>query len=359
MNSQVGAWLAEQRRHQPAARRDRQGLRLRLLADRRLPEHLHQRDPPARDAATAARRSTTATSSPSPAAASSALYADQPVRGGAAGRRSAPRRSATSACRSSGSCRSRTIVSGIAARRPDSDTPQDPYRHYEMAGTGHATPVELYYSAAPGGHRQGRARGAADGLQRGPAQPLPDATSSFDAVLQNLDRWVRTGIAPPRAEPIQRRATARRCSTSSATWSAACARRTSTCRRAPGSAPRPAPRSASSPATSGRSRPRSSRSCTRPRPTTWPRSTPARARWWRSASSPRRTGGTSCRRPATPACPARPTIRPRRAAGTTPTARVGGTVPATLSLTLGAPATFGAVHAGRGAGRTRRRRPRT
>ena len=31
-------------------------------------------------------------------------------------------------------------------------------------------------------------------------------------------------------------------------------------------------------------------------------------------------------------------------------APVGGTVPATLSLTLGAPATFGAVHAGRRAG---------
>ncbi len=32
------------------------------------------------------------------------------------------------------------------------------------------------------------------------------------------------------------------------------------------------------------------------------------------------------------------------------TGTVGGTVPATLSLTLGAPATFGAVHAGRGQG---------
>ena len=36
----------------------------------------------------------------------------------------------------------------------------------------------------------------------------------------------------------------------------------------------------------------------------------------------------------------------RRAAGTTPTARVGGTVPATLSLTLGAPASFGAFTPG-------------
>ena len=35
------------------------------------------------------------------------------------------------------------------SRRPDSDTPQDRYRHYEMAGAGHATPDELYYSAQP------------------------------------------------------------------------------------------------------------------------------------------------------------------------------------------------------------------
>ena len=38
---------------------------------------------------------------------------------------------------------------------------------------------------------------------------------------------------------------------------------------------------------------------------------------------------------------------------------VGGTVPATLSLTLGAPASFGAVHAGRRRRPTRPRRPAT
>ena len=41
------------------------------------------------------------------------------------------------------------FVVGIAGRRPDSDTPQDPYRHYEVAGMGHASPFELYYSARP------------------------------------------------------------------------------------------------------------------------------------------------------------------------------------------------------------------
>ena len=47
MNSQVGAWIRSSAHHQPATRRDQQRLRLRLLADRRLPEHVHQRDPQA------------------------------------------------------------------------------------------------------------------------------------------------------------------------------------------------------------------------------------------------------------------------------------------------------------------------
>ena len=37
----------------------------------------------------------------------------------------------------------------------------------------------------------------------GPRSRFP-TNVSFDAILQNLDRWVRTGIAPPRAEWIQR-----------------------------------------------------------------------------------------------------------------------------------------------------------
>src|SRR4051794_16058314 len=38
---------------------------------------------------------------------------------------------------------------GIDSRQPDSDTPPDLYRHYEMAGAAHATPDELLYSARP------------------------------------------------------------------------------------------------------------------------------------------------------------------------------------------------------------------
>ena len=36
---------------------------------------------------------------------------------------------------------------GIASREPDGDTPPDRFRHYEMAGAGHATPDELNFAA--------------------------------------------------------------------------------------------------------------------------------------------------------------------------------------------------------------------
>jgi Alpha/beta hydrolase domain len=90
---------------------------------------------------------------------------------------------------------------GIASRRPDGNSAQDPYRHYEMAGAAHATPDELYYSAAP-----------ADIIKAG--RPVPPATCSgfprsrfpssihFDAALTNLDLWVRYGLRPPPGRDI-------------------------------------------------------------------------------------------------------------------------------------------------------------
>ncbi len=90
---------------------------------------------------------------------------------------------------------------GITARRPDSDAPTDRYRHYEMAGAGHATPDELNYAAQP-----------ADIIKAG--QPVPPMSCNegprsrfpshifFDAFLRNLDDWVRKDIAPPHGSPI-------------------------------------------------------------------------------------------------------------------------------------------------------------
>ena len=94
---------------------------------------------------------------------------------------------------------------GISARRPDSDAPADRYRHYEMAGAAHATPDELNFSAAP-----------ADIVKAGVAVPAMNCGESgefprsrfpshifFDAMLRNLDLWVRYGIRAAPRRPDQ------------------------------------------------------------------------------------------------------------------------------------------------------------
>ncbi len=90
---------------------------------------------------------------------------------------------------------------GITARRPDSDVPTDAYRQYEMAGAAHATPTELNFSAAPADIiKGGRAVPPMD-CNEGPRSRFPSAIF-FDAMLQNLNQWVRKSIAPPHGSPI-------------------------------------------------------------------------------------------------------------------------------------------------------------
>lgn len=90
---------------------------------------------------------------------------------------------------------------GIGSRRADSDVPGDQYRHYEMAGAGHATPDELIFSASSEDIiAAGRAVPPAS-CNEGPRSRFPSSIF-FNAALRNLDRWVREGVAPPRAEPI-------------------------------------------------------------------------------------------------------------------------------------------------------------
>ena len=90
---------------------------------------------------------------------------------------------------------------GIGSRRADSDAPGDQYRHYEMAGAGHATPDELIFSASSADIiAAGRAVPPAS-CNEGPRSRFPSSIF-FNAALRNLDLWVREGIAPPRAEPI-------------------------------------------------------------------------------------------------------------------------------------------------------------
>ncbi len=92
-------------------------------------------------------------------------------------------------------------LSGIAARRPDSDAAPDLYRNYEIAGAAHATPDELNSAAAPSDIERGGRAVPPMGCNEGPRSPFPNGPA-FNAVLRNLDVWVRTGTPPPHAEPI-------------------------------------------------------------------------------------------------------------------------------------------------------------
>jgi len=90
---------------------------------------------------------------------------------------------------------------GIASRRPDNDTPPDQFRHYEMAGAGHATPDELFYSAAPQDIvRAGRSVPPME-CNEGPRSRFPSSIH-FNAAFQNIDLWRREVLAPPHADPI-------------------------------------------------------------------------------------------------------------------------------------------------------------
>ena len=91
---------------------------------------------------------------------------------------------------------------GIGARRPDGDTKADRFRHYEMAGAGHATPDELYYSAAPADIRTAGRPVPPATCNEGPRSRFPSSIH-FDAALRNLDLWVRYKLPPPHAEPIR------------------------------------------------------------------------------------------------------------------------------------------------------------
>jgi hypothetical protein len=93
-------------------------------------------------------------------------------------------------------------LTGIAARRPDSDIAPDLYRNYEIAGAAHATPDELNFAAAAADiEKGGRAVPPMD-CTEGPRSRFPNGPA-LNAILRNLDEWVRSGKPAPRVEPIR------------------------------------------------------------------------------------------------------------------------------------------------------------
>jgi hypothetical protein len=93
-------------------------------------------------------------------------------------------------------------IFGIAARRPDSDAPADRFRHYEMAGAAHATPDELNFAATSADIVKAGVAVPPMNCNEGPRSRFPSRIF-FDAMLRNLDLWVRYGIRPPHADPIE------------------------------------------------------------------------------------------------------------------------------------------------------------
>ncbi|HUR36070.1 MAG TPA: alpha/beta hydrolase domain-containing protein [Vicinamibacterales bacterium] len=92
-------------------------------------------------------------------------------------------------------------LAGIAGRRPDAEVAPDLYRNYEIAGAGHATPDELNFAAAPADIVRGGREVPPMDCNEGPRSRFPN-WPAFNAVLRNLDTWVRTGTPAPRAENI-------------------------------------------------------------------------------------------------------------------------------------------------------------
>ena len=90
----------------------------------------------------------------------------------------------------------------IAARQPDSDTESEKFRNYEVAGAAHATPDELYYSAAPSDILKAGRQVPPMNCKEGPRSRFPSSIA-FNAAWRALDDWVQKGIPAPHADPIR------------------------------------------------------------------------------------------------------------------------------------------------------------
>jgi alpha/beta hydrolase family protein len=93
-------------------------------------------------------------------------------------------------------------LTGIAARRPDGDQAPDLYRNYEIAGSAHATPEELNFAAAPADITKAGRAVPPMSCNEGPRSRFPNSVA-FNAILQNLDLWVRRKVPAPHADAIR------------------------------------------------------------------------------------------------------------------------------------------------------------
>ncbi|MEO6340952.1 MAG: alpha/beta hydrolase domain-containing protein [Caulobacteraceae bacterium] len=89
----------------------------------------------------------------------------------------------------------------VPQRRADADGQADRYRHYDLAGAGHATPDELYYAARSADTAKGGRPVPAMDCNEGPRSRFPSAVP-MNAILRNLEAWVERRAAPPPSQNI-------------------------------------------------------------------------------------------------------------------------------------------------------------
>ncbi|MDP3738850.1 MAG: alpha/beta hydrolase domain-containing protein [Hyphomonadaceae bacterium] len=90
----------------------------------------------------------------------------------------------------------------VSNRREDSDIKGDQYRHYDLAGAGHATPDELWYAARSEDIVKGGRTPPALNCDQGARSRFPSSIP-FNAIYSNLKAWVGEGIAPPPSQNIE------------------------------------------------------------------------------------------------------------------------------------------------------------
>jgi hypothetical protein len=94
----------------------------------------------------------------------------------------------------------------VSSRRPDSDTPEDRFRRWEVAGAGHVDPWEAlsFADEADVARAHGRADDNADEVcsPRGTIPTDFPVRYIFDAAWRALDAWVQHGIHPPHAPQL-------------------------------------------------------------------------------------------------------------------------------------------------------------
>jgi hypothetical protein len=94
----------------------------------------------------------------------------------------------------------------FALRRPDGDAPNDRYRLYEVAGSGHIDRFAyMGFPAMADQEAAGNAQGTVEWPFAMPCTPpiplmnVPMLSTVYDAAFSSLDQWARKGKAAPRA----------------------------------------------------------------------------------------------------------------------------------------------------------------